>query len=41
MNRSITHWLIEPLSLTSDLDAVLQIEQASFLNPWTREMYAC
>ena len=39
MNRSITRWLIEPLSLTSDLDAVLQIEQASFLNPWTREMY--
>jgi ribosomal-protein-alanine N-acetyltransferase len=23
----------------SDLDAILEIEQSSFVNPWTREMY--
>jgi [ribosomal protein S18]-alanine N-acetyltransferase len=32
-------WVIEPLTLLSDLDSVLEIEQASFVNPWTREMY--
>ena len=32
-------WAIEPLTLLSDLDAVLEIERASFVNPWTREMY--
>src|SRR5437899_5043305 len=32
-------WTIEPLSSAADLDAVLQIERASFVNPWTREMY--
>ena len=32
-------WSIEPLSAPDDLDAVLQIERASFVNPWTREMY--
>lgn len=32
-------WVIEPLSLAGDLEAVLRIEQASFVNPWTREMY--
>ena len=32
-------WAIEPLSLLSDLDTVLEIERASFVNPWTREMY--
>src|SRR5262245_37093945 len=32
-------WVIEPLSLAADLEAVLRIEQASFVNPWTREMY--
>jgi [ribosomal protein S18]-alanine N-acetyltransferase len=35
----MTTWVIEPLTLLSDLDAVLEIEQASFVNPWTREMY--
>lgn len=35
----MTRWLIEPLTRAADLDAVLQIEQASFVNPWTREMY--
>src|SRR5947208_1576699 len=32
-------WVIEPLSLLSDLDMILEIERASFVNPWTREMY--
>ena len=32
-------WSIEPLASQADLDAVLQIERASFVNPWTREMY--
>ena len=32
-------WSVEPLATPADLDAVLQIEQASFVNPWTREMY--
>jgi ribosomal-protein-alanine N-acetyltransferase len=32
-------WTIEPLQTPADLDAVLQIEHASFTNPWTREMY--
>jgi ribosomal-protein-alanine N-acetyltransferase len=31
-------WQIEPLRLT-DLDTILEIERASFVNPWTREMY--
>ena len=32
-------WTVEPMSSPSDLDAILEIEQASFVNPWTREMY--
>jgi ribosomal-protein-alanine N-acetyltransferase len=32
-------WIIEPLTSPADLDAVLAIEEASFTNPWTREMY--
>jgi ribosomal-protein-alanine N-acetyltransferase len=32
-------WVIEPLVSSSDLDDVLAIEEASFTNPWTREMY--
>jgi ribosomal-protein-alanine N-acetyltransferase len=31
--------LIEPLASLSDLDAVLEIEAASFTSPWTRDMY--
>ncbi len=38
MSESLA-WTIEPLTSTADLDAVLAIEQASFTNPWTREMY--
>jgi ribosomal-protein-alanine N-acetyltransferase len=35
----VTAWRIEPLTLLDELDAVLAIEEASFTNPWTREMY--
>ena len=33
------HWVVEPLTSPNELDAILAIEQASFTNPWTREMY--
>jgi ribosomal-protein-alanine N-acetyltransferase len=33
-------WLIEPLKSPDEIDDVLRIEEASFTNPWTREMYA-
>jgi ribosomal-protein-alanine N-acetyltransferase len=32
-------WIIEPLASPDEIDAMLAIEQASFTNPWTREMY--
>ncbi len=32
-------WIIEPLTSASELDAVLAIEEASFTNPWTHDMY--
>jgi ribosomal-protein-alanine N-acetyltransferase len=35
----MTTWLIEPLVSPSEIDAILAIEEASFTNPWTREMY--
>jgi ribosomal-protein-alanine N-acetyltransferase len=35
----MTAWLIEPLASPSEIDAILAIEEASFTNPWTREMY--
>jgi ribosomal-protein-alanine N-acetyltransferase len=30
---------IEPLSSPDEIDSVLAVEEASFTNPWTREMY--
>jgi ribosomal-protein-alanine N-acetyltransferase len=33
-------WAIRPARTDEDLDAVLRIEDESFTNPWTREMYA-
>jgi [ribosomal protein S18]-alanine N-acetyltransferase len=33
------HWHIEPLTSIEQIDEVLAVEQASFTNPWTREMY--
>ena len=35
----MAHWQVEPLRSAADLDSVLAIEEASFTNPWTREMY--
>ena len=32
-------WVIEPLTSAAEIDAILAIEEASFTNPWTREMY--
>jgi ribosomal-protein-alanine N-acetyltransferase len=32
-------WIIEPLADDSEIDALLEIEHASFTNPWTRDMY--
>ena len=32
-------WTIEPLSSPDEIDAILAIEEASFTNPWTRDMY--
>jgi ribosomal-protein-alanine N-acetyltransferase len=31
--------VIEPVTTLEQIDAVLAIEEASFTNPWTREMY--
>jgi [ribosomal protein S18]-alanine N-acetyltransferase len=35
----VNSWIIEPLAIPDEIDAILAIEQASFTNPWTREMY--
>jgi len=35
----IVGWRIEPLASPEQIDEVLSIEEASFTNPWTREMY--
>src|SRR6266513_6393686 len=32
-------WRIEPLASPHQIDEILSIEEASFTNPWTREMY--
>ena len=36
---AIRYW-IDPLDGDEDLDGVLAVEEESFTNPWTREMYA-
>jgi ribosomal-protein-alanine N-acetyltransferase len=35
----MSDWMIEALTAPSDIDAILAIEEVSFTNPWTREMY--
>jgi len=35
----MTDWAIEQVTSSSQIDAVLAIEEASFTNPWTRPMY--
>jgi ribosomal-protein-alanine N-acetyltransferase len=37
--RVVSEWRIEHMTSADQIDAVLAIEQASFTNPWTREMY--
>ena len=32
-------WTIERVVSAADLDEILAVEQASFVSPWTREMY--
>jgi ribosomal-protein-alanine N-acetyltransferase len=32
-------WYIEPLTSPDDVEEILAVEEASFTNPWTREMY--
>lgn len=32
-------WVIEPIDRARDLEGLLDIEQASFSNPWTRDMF--
>lgn len=32
-------WIVDRIDPQRDLDAVLEIEQTSFANPWTREMF--
>ncbi len=32
-------WVIEPVQSVAEIGDVLRIEEASFTNPWTREMY--
>lgn len=35
----MAEWTIEPLTSNADIEAILAVEEASFTNPWTREMY--
>ena len=35
----MAEWIIEPLGSAREIDEVLAIEEASFSNPWTRDMY--
>ena len=35
----VAMWDVQLVSSAGDLDAILDIEHASFTNPWTREMY--
>jgi [ribosomal protein S18]-alanine N-acetyltransferase len=38
-DKGVNDWLVERLLSASEIDAILAIEEASFTNPWTREMY--
>ncbi len=39
MTPDLDRWTIERLTSERDLDGLLEVEEASFTNPWTREMY--
>jgi ribosomal-protein-alanine N-acetyltransferase len=32
-------WVIEPITTAAEIDAIIRIEEASFTNPWSRQMY--
>ena len=32
-------WTVDPHASAADIDAILAVEEASFTNPWTRDMY--
>lgn len=35
----MSHWAIERVVSIADIEAILEVEDASFTNPWTTEMY--
>jgi ribosomal-protein-alanine N-acetyltransferase len=35
----VSDWIVEPLASPDEIDGILAIEQDSFTNPWTKEMY--
>ena len=39
MQSAMKRWVIELLSSPEEINAVLVVEEASFSNPWSREMY--
>jgi len=39
MQSAMKPWVIELLSSPDEINAVLVVEEASFSNPWSREMY--
>src|SRR4029077_12245663 len=39
MQSAMKPWVIELLSSPEEITAVLAVEEASFSNPWSREMY--
>jgi ribosomal-protein-alanine N-acetyltransferase len=40
VGASTAPYWIDPLESDADLDGVLHVEEESFTNPWTRDMYA-
>jgi len=34
-----TEWIVDRLTSPAEIEAILAVEEASFTNPWTREMY--
>jgi [ribosomal protein S18]-alanine N-acetyltransferase len=37
--NTMVPWTIEPLTSRAEIDTIMQIEEASFTRPWTRDMY--
>ena len=40
MTATQSEWVVERMRPGTDLDGVLAVEEASFVNPWTRAMFA-